>query len=479
MAGPRKYPSGAQKRKARKERNAATSAAYSPSGGGSPGAVDLNRDRDLGGDGIEWTSSGPAVELPLYGVAPVVLAKQVNAVIAQLEQGMFIGAAYLVDGMMRDDRIRATMDVRTGGLLGSRLDLEPSADNSRARAAKEDCEKSITRILPLSQIEQIMNYGLLLGVGIAQRITDKSRDYATTIRAWNPRFLRFDWATRRYRIVTMNRGEIAIEPDDPEWVVYEPFGPHAWMRSSLMRCLATPWLTRHWVRVWWSRHQEVHGKPMILGIVPPDKAPQDTSRFIKELSRLGHDSAIRLMQGADGNRYDVKLLEATANTWQGFRELLTHADDSIAITILGQRSSTSGSTGLGSDANPGHEVRIDLKRRDALIGDALRDQVLRPWAAEQYGDPELAPYLKWNVDPPEDLQAKANALSLLGDAVGKLAPYGADARVLLESFGVELVDEAEAPPDVPGTPDPKSESEDETESPDDTAMTADDSVGET
>jgi phage gp29-like protein len=246
-------------------------------------------------------------------------------------------------------------------------------------------------------------------------------------------------------MVTENRGEITIEAGDPEWVVYEPFGPHGWLHGALMRSVATPWIVRYWTRTWWARHQEVHGQPLRLGVIPATRDPADERRFLSQLSNLAHEAVIRLPQGSEDNRFDVKLLEASSNTWQGFDALLKHCDDSIAIAILGQSQSTRGQGGLGTQENAGESTMMRITRRDALLSDVLREQVLMPWAEANYGSAEAAPYLVWDNDPPEDKEKTAQAAKTVADALVAFKNAGAplDVRTYLEQLGYPLLSEDE------------------------------------
>lgn len=404
----------------------------------------------------QYDPNGPALQLPVYGVPPPTLVGIVNGAVAALEQGMFFAAAQLADGMSRDDRLRATLDVRTDTIVGAKLDLEPAKDTNRGRSIKEDCEEVFSKMLPGNQVGALLRNGLMMSVGIGQVIQVDVADQPT-FRVWNNRYLRFDWMLRRYCLVTQNRGEIVIEPDDPEWIVYEPYGPYGWLHGTLVRAVALPWLIRHWSRTWWARHQEVHGQPIRVGVIPADRNPDDERLFLKQLANLSHESVIRIPQGEEGNKFDVRLVEAAANTWQGFEALLKHCDESIAIAILGQKQSTAGQGGLGTQENAGEDTLLKLARKDALVYEVLREKVLEPWCEDNYGDASLAPYVAPQIEPPEDLDKRAGHLLKLSQAVAQFATAPdfarhVDIRALLESFDVPLVAEDKVPPDMPGTP---------------------------
>jgi phage gp29-like protein len=436
MSRPRKQPSGAAKRKARAAKSEALSEAREQvtqqwaATKSSSSITKISRE--------QFDPNGPAIELPVYGVPPVTLVSAVNSALVALEQGQFFAASYLWDGMTRDDRVKAKVEERVDALVGAELQFEPAKDTARARNIAEDCEEQLPQMLPQHAVGKMLRYGRVFSVAIGQ-VQTRRTPQATypTLYVWNNRWLRWDFTIRRYCLVTQNRGEIALEPDDPEWVIYEPYGPNGWRDSAIIRSISTPWLIRYWARTWWARHQEVHGQPIRLGIIPAERNPSDERLFLSQLANLAHEAVIRLPQGVDGNKFDVKLLEAAANTWEGFEKLLAHCDDSIAIAFLGQKQSTNGQGGLGSQKDAGEESILRITRSDALVYVDLRNQVLKPWAADNYGDEDMAPYPCPQIEPPEDESEVSKTDLTIGQALMAFKTAGApvDQRKYLESRG--------------------------------------------
>jgi hypothetical protein len=436
MSRPRKHPSGAAKRKSARTKSEALAEARGQvmqawaATRSSSSIAKISKE--------QFDANGPAIELPVYGVPPVTLVSAVNSALASLEQGQFFAASYLADGMTRDDRVKAKLEERVDALVGAEMELEPAKDTARARNIAEDCEDQFPNMLPQHAVGKLLRYGRLFGVGIGQVLT-KRTPQATfpSLYVWNNRNLRWDWTLRRYCLVTQNRGEIALEPGDPEWVIYEPYGPYGWRDSAIIRAITTPWLIRYWARTWWARHQEVHGQPIRLGIIPAERDPADERLFLTQLANLAHEAVIRLPQGTEGNKFDVKLLEAAANTWEGFEKLLAHCDDSIAISFLGQKQSTNGQGGLGTQKDAGEESILRITRSDALIYVDLRNQVLKPWADDNYGDEDMTPYPCPQIEPPEDEGEVAKTDLTIGQTLMAFKTAGApiDQRKYLEKRG--------------------------------------------
>jgi hypothetical protein len=423
----------------------------------------LNQDA-YKGTGAQFDETAPPVELPIYGAPPAVLISAVQAAILQLEQGAFYASSYLADGMTRDERIAAKSEERIDRVVGADLDLEPGKETAKGRKVVDDFKLARSKLIPAYQQADLMRYGLWLSVGIAQ-IMPSSLDPSSppTFQVWNPRNLRYDQLLRRYRLVTQNKGEISLEfvngvdysdgafswngdeYQPTRWIVYEPFGPRGWLHGAKIRSLIIPFCIRYWSRTWWARYQEVHGQPIRAGIIPAERKPKDEALFLAQLSNLAHEAVIRLPQGEEGNKFDVKLIEAAANSWQGFQQLLAHCDDSIAITFLGQSQSTKGQGGLGTQEDAGESTMVRISRRDALIGTILRDQHLKAWAQDHYGDADCAPFLNFQVAPPEDDNKAAKTLLAIGQALVQFKAAGAplDMRATMEEAGLKVLSEAD------------------------------------
>ncbi|HEX4461910.1 MAG TPA: hypothetical protein VIA18_28215, partial [Polyangia bacterium] len=289
--------------------------------------------------GDPWNVKAPPIQLPLYGVPPPQLASAYAGALAQLEQGSFFSASYIADAMLRDDRVSSKSEERIDRVVGATVDLEPGKDTARGEKVVADFGKIQSKLIPPYQLAELMRFGIWLSVGIAQ-ITPSSLDSTSppTFRVWNNRYIRFDWLLRKYCVVTENKGEIALQfvngvdysdgawtangPDEQptRWIVFEPYGPLGWLHGAKIRTLTTPYLIRTWVRTWWARYCEVHGMPIRAGIIPAERKPADERLFLSQLTNLAHEAVIRLPQGEDGNKFDVKLIEAASNSWQGFEK---------------------------------------------------------------------------------------------------------------------------------------------------------------
>src|SRR5579872_5840036 len=91
--------------------------------------------------------------------APIRLLTRTSSVALVLSSRV-MPSAYLADGMTRDDRTKATLDVRVNSLIGADMDLAPAKDTARGRAIKKDCEECLSDMMPPHQVGKLLRNGL-------------------------------------------------------------------------------------------------------------------------------------------------------------------------------------------------------------------------------------------------------------------------------------------------------------------------------
>lgn len=408
-------------------------------------------------------------DLPVYTWTEWDSVQKVKAALTELEAGHFLSAAQLVDAMGRDDRITGVLGTRTKGLVGLPIDIE-KPDTASSKALKEQRPQ----MLPTAQVRKMLRSGIMLGIGVGQNVwTRTETSWSPRLKWWHPQFIQWRWDTRSYWIQTMD-GLLELHAGDGEWVLYTPYGEQLGYLDALVRALAVPWLIRQWARRDWARYSEVHGLPIRKGKVPARADEQDKERFIIELSQLGSESVIRLPQGTeDGASFDVEMLEASSQSWEGFQALLQKTDTDIAVAVLGQNltteAGTSGGKGALSTATIHNQIRQDVLQDDATtLADCLHEQTVRPWALYNYGDVDAAPRATFHTDPPEDLGAKATSYQTVANALtafkGIRAPV--DVGQVLVDFGIPVV-QGQPMPDLTEEPEPQPGEDDPDDEPDD------------
>ena len=131
------------------------------------------------------------------------------------------------------------------------------------------------------------------------------------------------------------------------------------------------------------------------------------------------------------------------------------ANTGIAIAVLGQNLTTEVQGGSYAAAQVHQQVADYLRRADAeCLSTTLRTQVLTWWAAYNFGDPAVAPWPRWKIDPEADAASVGAAYKALGDGIASLrdaVPEGQalDLGAILERAGVPLVDAPDVPEALP------------------------------
>ena len=426
---------------------------------------------------------------------------QMEAILAVHDHGSFRESSILCDSMMRDDRISAVSDTRVSALIASPVQAKPA--NASAKAAK--VAKEIggdgeypglwSSMFPPSVIGELVWWGNWLGFGIAQVLWDttgsgnvpstawqmiqpdnfprsskgmrpdafkpsgaykvpKQARWTPHLKVWHPQYIYWDWAQMRF-VALCAEGPVTLPNTDEQihsdgkWFVWAPHGyQYGWLKAMVRR-LAHKYIMRGWNYRDWARYNERHGMPILGAVMPAKSNKEEKDAYKKSLANMGSDAVVPLAQGEIGNQYDLKIIESQGRTTTTFGDFKKELDDDIAITMLGQNMSTEShgsSLGSGKNAQMQNQVRIDKRIEDAHIDVAIRNQVLYWDAGFNYGDPELAPIVAHQVEPPEDESEEAQTLLALGQALVQLntgAPGIVDVRAVLDRAGIPMLSEEE------------------------------------
>jgi phage gp29-like protein len=358
-------------------------------------------------------------------------------------------AADLCDAMLADDRIKAVLDSRTDALLGRDLDFEAGTGRARRRAVKAlALEEDWWAAFPETALKLLHAWGVMLGVGVAELQWREDPDHGGRLiphlEVKHPRHLRFDAFSRTWKLTVLSgesgsaTTEIEIRPGDGKWLIYTPYGPNRPWTYGAYRALSRWSLLKRYAIADWGFYSERHGLGLLL-VSGAEGSKEQRREIAADLARIGRNAGFALPKG-----FDMKLLEATANTWQTYVAQISAADNGAAVTILGQNLTTQISPGDGSRAAASEHGKVALGRTKAdaeTLATTLHDQVLDWWALFNFGDRRLAPWPLWDTSPTEDIKDRAATLQMLGQFITAAAPlYGQiDVRALLEDFGVPLL----------------------------------------
>jgi hypothetical protein len=393
----------------------------------------------------------------------------VRQALVDLERGQFYSVAQLCDAFGCDDRINGVLQTRVDALCSLPLELSGRTSKRKAGKLAARAQDEWGGWFPDAEVKRLLRWGLLLRLGIGELLWDTKEPgyWAPRLKVWDPRFAYWRWDTRSFWLSTLD-GQVEITPGDGHWILYAPDGyARGWM-NGLVRSLALLFLIRHWATRDWARYSEVHGLPIKKAVVPADAKAEDKEAFEDDLRTLGGEGVIRVAKDEQGLGFDIALVEAASQSWEGFQKLIEKCDECIAVDVLGQNLTTSmKSGGSYAAANVHDRIRLDRLEADAKsLGDCLAEQVMVPWAAYNWADEKLAPRVSWSTKAPEDRASTATTLNSLGDALNKLKTAGlnVDLVEVAKQFRIPVVEgepviEPEPAPAQPGAEPPREEAE--------------------
>lgn len=342
-------------------------------------------------------------------------------------------AAELVEAMLADDRVQATLGTRVRGLLGLPLTLEP-ANNREGKSLVRALEADLWAFAPEESLYQLLAWGLLLGVGLARLDWQEGEGgrLLPRLEVWHPRNLGYDPQRGVWYIQT--REGSRVEPRPGAWWLYTPYGARRPWAQGLWRALAVPWLVKQDAIRYWARDNEVGA--LRVGSASGPTTAEAREQLARDLAELGNSTGIALPEG-----YQLQILAPSGEVWRSKEAAIGWANTALATAILGQNLTTEVQGGSFAAARVHDAVRGDLLEADAeTLATSMREQVLSYWAEFNFGDARLAPWPRWETTPPEDQAQQAETLNRLAQAVATLTQAGApvDARALLEAYGVPL-----------------------------------------
>jgi hypothetical protein len=397
-------------------------------------------------------------EIPLTQIANVWTVHATRGALMAMTSGIFEPVGMLVDSILGDDRVQATLGSRVGGLLGAPVRFTP-AEGDTDRRVFDAWVKHWPQVGAEAPWNTMLSYGHMLAFQHAQLLWDTSGEFwIPHLMPVHPSFTYYHWPLRHYIFVSLD-GQVAIQPGDGKWVTFAPFGEYrGWMRGAV-RAIAQPWLMRHFALRDWARFNERHGLPVLKGKVPAAADPQARAYYEAQLKRLGTDTAMILPQGVSEQfSYDLELLEAQAGEWESFKAEIDQCDMQIVLTLLYQNLTTEVQEGSFAAARVHAAVRqAALKADSRALAMTIYHQIARPFAAFNFGDPDLAPFTEWEVTPAEDFNANADVLVKWANAFELLRRAGLEitdkegVKEFAKHFGLTMPDFNIVEPAQPGT----------------------------
>ena len=385
-------------------------------------------------------------EIPLVSVQTSWTITDVRSAYQAMNIGLFDLPSQMVDAIVADPRVQAALTARTSGLLGRQVSLRIPRRFRHSPMAKE-CLRAFRRAWPAMAAESILSelqkWTLMMGFGPGQLLWDTSGKYAIPhLIPWNPRYVYYHWLFRKYVAITLD-GQEPINAGDGHWVNHCPHGEYRGWYRGIVRGVAQPWLIRAYAFRDWARYSERHGFPIIKAKTPAAGDPVQIQQFRASLSTIGQETIVQIPQGVEKQySFDLEYLEASDGNWEGFQKLIQECSMEITLALMGQNLTTEVKEGSLAAARVHADIKQALLEADArALAMTIYNQIARPFAAINFGNPDLAPVIEWDVSPPEDFQTKVTTFKSFSDAIHQLRVAGNDVddiNALAADFGLQL-----------------------------------------
>jgi phage gp29-like protein len=382
-------------------------------------------------------------EIPNVSIETGWTVDQVRAALEDLVVGLFDRPAMLHETVASDSRVQSAMRSRSTGLLGRPVRFTiPKRYKDEPLAQK--CHRAWERHWPNMHAEpamlQMLEGADSLGFSYQQILWDTNRKvWLPYLQSWNARYSYYHWWYRCHVAVTQD-GQTPIVPGDGHWVLHAPYGQYRGWMFACLRALAQWWLARNYCLRDFAAYCEKHGFPTILADTPFGADPLDILAYQMQLRGLGQDNIVQVPGSVDVTKYgkyDLRYLEPKDANWQAFKELIQICNGEITLALLGQNLTTEVKEGSLAAARVHADVRQDFLEADArALSRTFYVQVLRPFAALNFGNADLAPVMTWNVSPAEDYKTKAEALMAFSESLNflRLSGWALESNRDLERF---------------------------------------------
>jgi hypothetical protein len=382
------------------------------------------------GDPLSLPGAKPAAavvqrDIPLVVVQNSWSVKDACNALAAHMMGTFERSGQLCDSILGDDRVMATLGSRRAGLFGRDIRFRPANDSKAAKEVLDAWTEHWPQFSGDSSLGIMSDYEVLMGFSDAQLVWDTTKTWKPYMRHWHPRFEYWNWDVRKL-IALSQDGQVPIVPGNGKWVHHSRFGvERCWIRGAI-RAVAEPFLGRHWARRDLFRWSEKHGLAIVLASTPMSADPGERSQFVQQVANIGSETTVLLGKGVDEhNSYGLELLEANSLGWEGFIGAIDNCDMAIVLALLFQNLTTEVKGGSFAATSAHMDIRDSgIQDDNAAWRSTIHDQVARPFAFFNFGDPDLAPWTEWDVASRSQYKSNAAQFKDFGYAIEVMARGG-------------------------------------------------------
>lgn len=337
------------------------------------------------------------------------------------ESGDMRGIADLSIAIMGSPRAGADLRTRALAISGAPIRFDRAPRGRRARTAVKaiDADEDWFYMVTEAEQNQLQKWFWMMGLALgrlewwednpiaatpeaAQTMPKVARirngRNVPTLKAWNPRCLRYDWQERVWKVRLENGDEETIKNGLNGWILWLSTESRPWL-NGLWRGLAPMFLLIQFaIRDW--RDQSAKFANGVAVFTGPAAHDEDFRvNLVRDWRNSGKNGAVYLPEDTE-----LKVFELTAKNWDTFEAQIRLGQTSATITVLGTNMPTEAQPGVGTGANVQSEVRQDIKSGDARAWETFaHENVTRPWALANFLSADVAPWIEVQVEPANDV----------------------------------------------------------------------------
>lgn len=363
--------------------------------------------------------------------------EDLEAAQASADTGFLRPAAQLCRAMRRDGVLKGLSKNRTKGLIRLPKRFYGDTEVADTLRSRNGSRSVFDEMFPPSELQLLDEDGFELGIGVAELVPVKGRDFPVMVRL-EPEFLQYRWAENRWYFNSI-AGALPITPGDGRWILHVPGGRLTPWASGLWPALGRSFINKEHALMYRSNYCAKLANPARVAHAPVGATEAQRTGFFKRLLAWGVNTVFELPVG-----WEVSLLESNGRGWEVFQKQIDTSDLEYMVSLAGQVVTTTGGAGF-SNADVPAKIAQDLIQGDGDdLAYTINTQGLPQFIVERWGLEALAKatIMEWDTGTPDDKEKETRVMGQAADAIAKLsaslAPYElrVDVSEVTTRFGI-------------------------------------------
>lgn len=388
-------------------------------------------------------SMGGQLQLPTLPQTRWYLS-QLEAAEYDADSGNLELAGKLMRAARTDGVFGGVLSTRTGGLV--RLPKRFRGDAEVVAALElghgDNSVRSVfDEMFPSQELGLLAADGCTLGVGVGELVDVVGRDYPVFVRL-EPQWLLYRWIENRWYFRSA-AGLLPITPGDGRWILHTPGGRMSPWVNGIWRAVGRAFIRKEHAALHCDNWEGKLANPARVAVAPQGAAEAQADSWFRAVMAWGVNTTFGMRPG-----YDVRLLESNGRGWESFKQTIADANTEMIICVAGQTVTTGQEMTGFVNADIHKSIRADLIKQTADdLAYTMNTQGIPSFVARRFGEDAINSkpcVVEWDVTPPRDRAAEAQALTATATALQTLTtalqPYGLepDVEALCLRFAVPV-----------------------------------------